>query len=180
MGATERVRELVEPVVASRGLSLYDVEHAGGVLRIAVDAEGGVGVDALGELSRTVSLLLDEHDPLPGRYTLEVTSPGLERPLRTPAHFRGAVDSLITVRTVTGVEGDRRVRGRLAAADDEGITVEPDDGAEPRRLSYEQVERARTVFEWGPAPRPGKGGKGKQKAEQKTRSGSETREAAKR
>ena len=160
MTTSERVRELVEPVVTGAGYSLYDVEHTGGAVRVLVDREGGVGLDELAELTRRVSRLLDEDDPIPGRYTLEVSSPGLERPLRTAAHFAGAVGSEVTVKTLPGVEGERRVRGTLVAADDDGFTVRPTEGddAAERTLRYDEVERARTVFEWGPAPKPARGG----------------------
>ena len=156
MTTSERVRELVEPVVAQVGLEVYDVEHTGGAVRVLVDRDGGVDLDTLSELTRRVSRLLDEADPVPGRYTLEVSSPGLERPLRTPAHFSRAVGSDVTVKTVPGTEGDRRVRGTLVDAGDDGFTVRAEGGE--RRLRYDEVERARTVFEWGPAPKPGGGG----------------------
>jgi ribosome maturation factor RimP len=144
----ERVRRLVEPVLAQQGVELVDVDQAGGTLRVTVDRPGGIDLDALTEVTRTVSDLLDRHDPVPGRYTLEVSSPGVERPLRTPEHFRRFVGSSVAVRTVPGAEGERRVEGTLTAADDEGVVV---DG---RRLAYADIERARTRFEWGPPPRP--------------------------
>jgi len=159
----ERVRELVEPVVTSRGLSLYDVERHGPTLRVSADRDGGVPLDELTELSRVISVLLDEHDAVSGTYTLEVSSPGLERTLRTPEHFRGAQGAQITVKTTAAAAPDgaeRRVRGTLAGVDDEGITVQPEGGAPNRRLRFDEVDRAKTVFEWGPAPKPGKGGNG--------------------
>ncbi len=73
--------------------------------------------------TRTISRALDEHDPIDGRYALEVGSPGLERPLRTPAHYAGAVGTTVKVKTTPGVEGERRVEGTITAADDDGITV---------------------------------------------------------
>jgi ribosome maturation factor RimP len=158
VGAEERVRELVEPVLADRGLELYDVEHNGGILRISVDREGGVLVDDLAKASRVISVLLDEEEPISGRYTLEVSSPGLERNLRTPAHHERAVGSVISVKLGPGTDGDRRLRGTLAAADDEGITLQLESGDE-RRVRYDEIQRAKTVLEWGPNPRPGKGGK---------------------
>ncbi len=144
-GVADKVREIVEPVLAARGLLVHDVEHSGASLRITVDREGGVDLGALSDASKVVSRLLDEHDPVPGRYTLEVSSPGLERPLRTPAHFERAVGSPVKVRTAVEVDGERRFEGVLEAADDEGITIAG------RRLAYADIERARTVFEWGSA-----------------------------
>lgn len=157
MGVEERVRALVEPVLSERGLSLYDVQHEGGVLRISADREGGVLVDDLAEVSRIISVLLDEQDTVPGRYTLEVSSPGLERTLRTRAHYDGALGQPVSVKTVPGVEGERRTKGTLASVDDDGITLHLEGGAD-RRLRYDEIQRAKTVLEWGPQPRPGKGG----------------------
>jgi ribosome maturation factor RimP len=161
MTVAERVRDLVQPLLADRDLDLYDVELAGPVLRVVVDRPEGLDLDALSDATRAVSRALDEADPIPGHYTLEVTSPGLERALRTPQHFARAVGETIRVRTVPGAAGDeRRVVGVLSAADDDGITVRTgtDDAGAPveRGLTYAEVERARTVFEWGPGDKPGK------------------------
>jgi ribosome maturation factor RimP len=153
MSTVDRVRPLVEPIVAGAGLSLYDLDLQGGVLRVVVDQPGGVGMDVLTDVTRSVSRALDEGDPIDGRFTLEVSSPGLERTLRTPEHLSGAVGSLVTIKTVPGAPGDRRLQGVLTAVDGDGITVDVDD--EPRQVAFGDIERARTVFEWGPAPKPG-------------------------
>lgn len=145
----ERVHALVEPLVTSTGLELVDVEYGPGTLKIVLDREGGIDLDAITTASEQISDLLDVHDPVPGgRYTLEVTSPGVERPLHTPEQFRRFVGATVAVRTNADIEGERRVQGQLTEADDEGIVV---DG---RRLAYHDIDRARTVFEWGPAERP--------------------------
>ncbi len=151
----DRIRGLVAPLVESADLALYDLELAGGVLTVLVDAPGGAGIDAISRLARAVSRTLDEHDPIEGRYTLEVSSPGLERPLRTPAHFTGAVGSTVKVKTRPGVEGDRRVEGTVTAADDTSVTVRDVDGVD-RTLVYDDIERARTTFQWGPSEKPTK------------------------
>ena len=144
----ERVAAAVAPVLEGLDLVLHDVEHAGTNIRVVIDRDGGVDVDALTAATRAVSRLLDELDPIDGHYTLEVSSPGLERTLRTPAHFRKYVGATISVKTNPEVEGDRRVQGGLEAADDDGITVAG------RRIAYDQIAKARTVFEWGPTPKP--------------------------
>ena len=149
MGTTEVVEQVVAPLLERRDLRLYDVELAGGTLRVVVERAGGLDLEVLGELTREVSAALDAADPLPGRYTLEVSSPGLERTLRRPDHFAGALGTPIRVKTKPGTEGDRRVEGELVAADGEHITVRVDGGT--RTLGLDQIERARTVFEWGPA-----------------------------
>jgi ribosome maturation factor RimP len=148
----ERVREIVEPLLARHSLEVYDVELVGSQLRVTIDrpapATEGLDLEAIAQATRLISLALDEHDPIDSRYTLEVSSPGLERSLRLPGHFAGAVGSVVNLKTRPGVEGDRRVRGVLAGADDEGVTV--DD----RRFRYDEIEKARTVFEWGPPAKP--------------------------
>ena len=162
--AAERVRDLAAPLVEAESARLYDVEHNGGVLRVLVDADGGIGLDAITRLARAIGRELDEHDPIPGRYTLEVSSPGLERRLRTPEHFRGAVGARVKVKTVGDFDGPRRVAGVLAGADDDGVEIREaaaGDGAEVSagadlRLGYDEIAWARTVFEWGPAPKPGR------------------------
>lgn len=151
MSIVERVREIVEPLLARHSLEVYDVELNGSQLRVTVDrlagAAEGLDLDTIAQATRLVSLALDEHDPIDARYTLEVSSPGLERALRTPSHFNRAVGSTVTLKTRPDVDGERRLRGVLASADDDGVTVEG------RRLRYDEIEKARTVFVWEPAER---------------------------
>jgi ribosome maturation factor RimP len=151
----ERVAGIVAPTVASLGLDLYDVEHTGGSVRVLVDRPGGVDLDTITAASRAVSRALDEADPIPERYTLEVSSPGLERPLRRPEHFAAAVGSDVVVKTRPGSEGERRLAGTVVAAEPDAVAVRLDDGS-TRTVRYDEIERARTTFAWGPAPRPGK------------------------
>ena len=158
MGPAERVRELVEPLLSTSDLELVDVEVLPGLVRLSLDRPGGVDLDAISAVSPDISAALDAADPIPERYQLEISSPGVERPLRTPEHFRRFVGSEVSVRTLPGVDGERRVRGVLAHADDSSIVVELAEGGQ-RHLSYSDIERARTVFEWGPSPRPGHGSK---------------------
>ncbi len=152
---------LLASTVAPVGLELLDLEVRPGLVRLVVDGPGGAQLEAIADATRSVSRLLDEHDPQPGhRYTLEVTSPGVERPLRTPGHFVRAVGETITVRTAAGDPGTRRHTGRLVAADDEGFVVECADDAGVHRFGYDEIERARTVFEWATTERPGPGAGG--------------------
>lgn len=162
-----RVADVVAPFVADLGLELYDVEHVGGVLRIVVDTPTGlvdaddpsrpkgVSIDAIALLTRLLSREFDHAAPLPGRYTLEVTSPGLERGLRLPRHYAREVGKRVSVRLRAPVDGVRRVQGTLVAAGDASCTVRDEETLADREIDYAQVDRARTIFEWGPAPRPG-------------------------
>ncbi len=157
-GITDQVRALVEPLVAELGLELFDVEHAGGLLKVSLDRPGGVDLDALELATRRISRALDEADPIPGHYTLEVSSPGLERNLRTPAHFAWAQGKQVSVKTVPGYEGERRLAGVIGRSDDTGFELVV-EGSAPVRLEYDDVERVRTVFEWGAQPPPGSAGR---------------------
>ena len=148
MAIIDRVRELVAPMAEAASVDLYDIEHHGGTVRILVDADGGIDLDVIARLSRSVSHALDEHDLIPGRYTLEVSSPGLERPLRTPEHFRRAAGSEVRVKTRAGFDGPRRLSGILEAVADDGVDLRSQDG-EVCRIAYDQLASARTVFEWG-------------------------------
>ena len=150
----EELIPVLEPVLAAADLELVDVEQRSGVLLVTVDRPGGVDLEALTEANRAVSSILDELDPIPGRYTLEVSSPGVERTLRTPAHFAKAVGETITVKTRPQVPGDRRLRGRLVAADETGLELAVDGApGQPVRLAYTDIDKARTLFVWGPEPR---------------------------
>jgi ribosome maturation factor RimP len=150
---SERVRDLVAPSLEAAGLELFDVELAGNVLRVLIDREGGVDLDAVSEATQRVSALLDGAEEIvPGRYLLEVSSPGIERPLRTPVHFQRAVGSSVALKLRAEVEGERRVDGVLEAADGDAATV----GG--RSIPYAEIERAHTCFVWPQPTRPRAGG----------------------
>lgn len=176
----ERVLALTTPIVADLGLEVYDVEQRGGIMRVTVDtppgSPGGVDLDTLALVTRLLSRELDHLDPIPGRYTLEVTSPGVERSLRTPAHFRREVGKTIALRLSDATAEERRMEGVLVAADETAATVRIDDPStgEPldRVVPYARIDRARTVFVWGPAPKPGGKGSKKSKGSPKGAKGS--------
>ena len=145
-----------EPVLSSLGLELVDVEFEGAgrarTLRLSIDREGGVDLDALAEATAPVSDALDAAGAVAGSYNLELSSPGLERPLRRPSDFRRFTGTQVSVKSHEPISGARRHRGLLVVADDEGISLEVD--GEARRFPYDAIASARTVFEWGPAPKP--------------------------
>jgi ribosome maturation factor RimP len=138
-------------------LELFDIELVGSggntVLRVMIDRPSGVDLDAISEATSVVSRVLDDDpDLIPGRYLLEVSSPGIERPLRRPEHFQRAVGSTVSlkIRASAVPEGERRVEGVLEAADADGITLAG------RAIPYSDIEKARTRFVW-PEPK-GKAG----------------------
>jgi ribosome maturation factor RimP len=149
----DELQDVVAPVVENLGLELVDVELRPGVVRVVVDRQGGVDLDSISGATREISSVLDRNDPMPGgRYTLEVSSPGLERPLKTPAQFSRAVGEQVTLRTIASAGLERRLRGTLESADDEGVVLTGEGlPVEGSRIAYADIERARTVFEWGAA-----------------------------
>ncbi len=160
MAVIDRVTDIVTPLVSSLELTVYDIEQAGPILRISVDKPSdpnGPGSADLTRLTRMVSSALDEIDPVPGSYTLEITSPGLERKLRTAEHFAGAIGTPVKLKLEPHLEV-RRIDGVLAAADSDTITVRRAEGDDVV-VRIDDITTARTVFEWGPAPKPGKGSK---------------------
>lgn len=163
MDTTTRTRTIIEPLVLEAGASLYDLEFAGGTLRVAVERPGGVDLGLIASLTRAISRALDDADPIAGQYTLEVSSPGLERVLRLPEHYAGAVGSLVALKLRAGVEGDRRVKGVLVGVEGDAIALAPTEAApgDVRTIALADIDKARTVFEWGPAPKPGAKGASK-------------------
>ncbi len=141
---------LVRPVVESAGLELVDVvlgrEGGRRVLRVTVDREGGVDLDTIAETSQKLSRRLDlEGFSLNAPYSLEVSSPGVELPLRAPRDFKRKIGERVNVR-VAGEEPSASI-GTLEEADDEAIVVATEGGRV--RIVYADIASARTVFEWG-------------------------------
>lgn len=152
MSALEEVRDLAEAVVRRRSLTLWDVEMTGrpgqALIRVFVDADGGVDLDTVAKVSEELSRGLDLRDPIAGRYTLEVSSPGLERNLRAPEHFEASLGMKVVVKTTKQlVEGTNRIDGILREAAPDGAVIDPSDGPEIR-VPYDVIKSARTVFEW--------------------------------
>ncbi len=147
------VEALVRPVVESAGLELWEVSFRGegrrSVLRVSVEREGGVDLDTIADVSERLSRRLDLEDFGPRGYALEVSSPGLERSLRTPRHFERSVGTTVKVKTKEPVEGSKVHEGALVSADPEAIVIASEGGE--LRVPYAQIASARTVFEWGTA-----------------------------
>ncbi len=162
----KKVERLIAPIVSDLHLDLYDLEFRGGTLRVTIDrpagADQGLDLEAIALATRLIGRELDHDDPMGGHYTLEVTSPGLERSLRTPAHFQRSIGKTVALRlrdivTPDGERTERRLQGVLVAADEHSATIQLNDPALTERIvPYDKIDRARTVFVWGPAPKPGK------------------------
>ncbi|MFF3547408.1 ribosome maturation factor RimP [Streptomyces platensis] len=152
---SERLRGLLEPLIAARDLDLEEIEvtPAGKrrVLRIVVDSDEGVQLDECAALSREASQVLDDSDVMGGApYTLEVTSPGADRPLTELRHYRRAVGRLIKAQLHEGGE----LVARITAVDDSGLDLEVPGvkGRKPtaRRVSFDEIAKARVELEFNP------------------------------
>jgi ribosome maturation factor RimP len=163
-GPAQSISELVEPLVIAAGLELWDVEINAQAVRVLADRPGGVDLQSLTDLARSVSTALDTREDLtPGsQYQLEVSSPGLERVLRTPQHYRRFVGTDIAVKTNVAVDGARRLQGVLQAVDDTGVSLRTADAT--LVLRYDQIQKARTVLVWGS---PAKNSAGQQRSDQR-------------
>jgi ribosome maturation factor RimP len=142
--------ELFEPVVKGMGYDLIEIEHfpnpKHGVLRLYIDKEGGVNVDDCSTVSRQVSALIDVEDPVSGQFNLEISSPGADRPLRRLVDFQRFIGSLVKLKTVMPLEGQRNFKGRLLEASEETLVIETDD--EEISLPMSTIDKARIVPEY--------------------------------
>lgn len=167
----QMLRELAREPLGDRGLEILDVELKGGSLRVILDSETPLDLDRIAEASAAISRLIDDSTDFDdvGKFNLEVSSPGVERTLRTESHFRRFVGSKVSVKTKPDFAGPRRFTGVLEGVESSCIQVKLDDPPRPEYSNLEvmldEIERARTVFEWG--------SQGSQKA--KTGSGSRKR-----
>lgn len=138
---------LIEPTVESLGYELSDLElklgGRDGVVRVFIDKPEGVGLSDCEIVSRQLSAVLDVEDPLPGHYTLEVSTPGLDRKLTKPGHFQRFVGETARVKLRFPLDGRRNFRGKLCAADSEKIDIEVDGAM--FTLEIAAIESARLV-----------------------------------
>jgi ribosome maturation factor RimP len=138
---------MFEPVIGSMGYELVGVELIGSgngtILRIYIDSENGITVDDCQDVSYQVSGLLDVEDPLHTQYTLEVSSPGLDRPLIKPEHFRRFAGELVKIRSSEAVLGRKNFKGILESFDGEYLVVIVDN--EAYEIPYNWVEKAKLV-----------------------------------
>ncbi len=141
----ERLIALIEPMLGRLGYELVELEYSAGrahaVLRLFIDREAGVTLDDCAQVSREVSAVLDVEDPIPSAYTLEVSSPGFDRVLRTRAHFGRFVGSRVFVELKEPRAGRRRYTGKLLIVDEAGIALEVD--REQVTVAFAEIGKAR-------------------------------------
>ncbi|HSP98780.1 MAG TPA: ribosome maturation factor RimP [Candidatus Dormibacteraeota bacterium] len=146
-----RVWRAVDPLVANEGMEIVDIDYRregrGNVLRFYLDrAEGGVSIDELSTMSRRLGDLIEVHDLVPGSYTLEVSSPGINRRLRQPDHFRRYLGKRVRVRTVEASDGRRAFLGVLKEVRPDGIVCAV--GTNERFVAFDNIAQANYEHEF--------------------------------
>jgi len=143
----EKIEGLVRPVIESMNIEFWGCEYlpAGKntMLRIFIDTENGVGVDDCGKVSRQISAIMDVEDPISSIYTLEVSSPGLDRPLFTPEQFKMYDGQVLKIRTSLSVMGRKRFKGAIENVTKEGVDIEVD--GEIYTIDFDEIEKANVV-----------------------------------
>jgi len=139
------VNEKIEKVVNSHGANLYDIETLKDddktIFRVYITKNGGVDLDLCANISNELSPLLDVHPPVSGKYFLEVSSPGIERKLKKPNHFKSAIGERVKFK-----HDGKKLKGIISKADDNGFFAKVD--GEELFFDYNDVSKAKTYFEW--------------------------------
>ena len=145
----DQLTELLGPVVGNLGYELWELEYVtrpgGGLLRLYIDSPNGISLEDCERVSRAVSAAMDTADPIPGHYTLEVSSPGLDRVLRTRAHFERFAGESVKLELSQPVNGRKRFSGRLLQVTKQGISLEVEGSA--MTVPLESIHRARLAPE---------------------------------
>jgi ribosome maturation factor RimP len=150
-GVADRVREIINPTADGLGYYLWDVEYvkegADFILRVTIDSDEGITIDDCEAMSRAIDPILDEHDPIPDPYLLEVSSPGIERELTRDDHFALCVGEKVEVRLFAPVDGSRVWVGILGERDADG-NIPVETAGTTRLFPKAAVSKVRTVFDF--------------------------------
>ena len=147
-----RIWELATQIAGGEAMEVVDVElrhegsRAGRVLRLYLDKEGGPNIDDLGRVSRQLSELLDAHDIVEGSYTLEVSSPGINRPLTKPEHFQRFIGKRVRIRTGDMIDGRRSFLGILNEVSGDTIRIEVE--GKPYQIPFSMIEKSNYEHDW--------------------------------
>ena len=144
-----RVMALAEDLLENLGYELVDIDYPGGengILRLFVDRQGGVSLDDCAHISRMFGALLDVDDPIPGRYNLEISSPGLNRRLRRYQDFSSRIGETIKLRLALPLDGRRRFTGTLKACRDEPLRLTVEVDGESFEITLQPEDRCNLVY----------------------------------
>lgn len=159
MERVERIREIAQRVATSEGMELVDVEYLGrgpgAVLRIFLDKPGGITVGDCQAVSQQVGTILDVEDVIEGSYTLEVSSPGLDRKLLKPSDYQRFAGRLVKVVLRGPRQGPRRFQGRLLGMEEERVQVDTGEG-QVVQFGYDEIEKANLVVEFAGTAKQGR------------------------
>ena len=151
MQKQDKWRAIIDPVIAGTPFELVGVECVGGgkhmVVRVYIDKVGGITIEEITDLSKQISVIFDVEDPINGLYTLEVSSPGLDRPLLQPEHFQHQIGKVVSLkaRPQETLEGNRHnFKGTLLSADDKEVKIDVE--GQIFTFAYDDIERAKVVF----------------------------------
>ena len=146
----QQIQALLEPTIEAMGFELWGVEYLSqgkySVLRLFIDAEEGITVDDCAAVSGQAGSLLDVEDPIKGQYALEVSSPGLDRPLFTPAHYEKYIGQQVKLRSKLPVNGQRNFAGEIHAVENEDIYISMENGEE-LKIACHEIDQANLVPE---------------------------------
>lgn len=144
---TDKIQELIAPVVAGLGYQLWGIEYLPqgkySLLRIFIDSANGINLDDCVAVSRQVSAVLDVEDPISGEYNLEVSSPGMDRPLFTEEQYQQSIGETIQLRMRIAVDGQRNFKGQLEAINDGTVILLVDQ--QPLQVSFIDIEKANVI-----------------------------------
>lgn len=148
VASVDMISDLLRPTVQTLGLELWGIEHLmrgrSSLLRIYIDSGQGITIEDCERVSRQVSGILDVEDPLPGEYTLEVSSPGLDRPLFSFEQYQRFVGEVVNLRLRSPIDGRRKFKGVLEKAEADRITLTVDGALV--NIAFAQIEKANIVL----------------------------------
>ncbi|MFT6733435.1 MAG: ribosome maturation factor RimP [Polaribacter sp.] len=149
MTKTEQLSEMLKPAAEALGYEFLGIEYVGqgvhSVLRVYIDHENGIGVEDCSKVSHQVSGILEVEDPIASQYTLEVSSPGLDRPLFNLPHFKKVVGEIVSIKCHLGVDGRRKFKGKLIEVSEKQLVIEVD--GQLYEADFRDVDKGHLVAE---------------------------------
>jgi ribosome maturation factor RimP len=138
----------LQTAIEGCGVEVYDIENLKEneftILRVSITSPNGINLDKCGEVSSVISPILDIYEPMSGKYNLEVSSPGIERKLKNPKHFKASIGELVEIKDFD----KKRTKGKIISADDEKVTIELVSDESSQSFMYSDISQAKTYFQW--------------------------------